>query len=182
MSNWYTVKVKYNKEYTDGTIKRVSEPYLVNALSFTDAEARIYKEVAEYTRGEFLVTSIAQTNFDDIFHFDDAEKWYKAKITSIAEDADNGKEKRINSNYLVSAHNVKEAYERLEDSLKGLMFTYEIPTIGLTPLVEIFPYEAPEQIEDAKPVTAQSISEEEDEFDENNSPRINVAYSFEEEE
>lgn len=179
MESWYTIKVKFTKEFNDGTLKRVTEPYLVSSMSFTDAEARIYKEVGEFTRGEFLVTSIAKTDFADIFHYDDAEKWYKAKVAYVSEDADSGKEKKINNNYLVSAHNVKEAYERIEESLKGLMVTYEIPNIALTQIVEIFPYEASEVIGEEQ-ISSSAIIEEEDEGGSNS--KINVAYNFEEEE
>lgn len=174
MNSWYTIKVKFTKEFTDGTLKRVTEPYLVNSLSFTEAEARIYKEVGEYVRGEFLVTSIAKTDFADIFHYDDADRWYKAKVSYVTEDADSGKEKKINNNYLVSAHNLKEAYERIEESLKGLMVTFEIPTIALTQIIEIFPYD-PSAVEDMGEVT----TEDSEDFD---SPNINVAYVADEEE
>lgn len=173
MNSWHTVKVKYTKEFQDGTLKRVTEPYLVNAISFTDAEARIYQEVGEYIRGEFLVTSIAKTDFADIFHYDDAETWYKCKVSYVSEDADSGKEKKVNNNFLVSAHNAKEAYERIEESLKGLMVTYEIPMIQLTPIIEIFPYE-PMEGEDYH-------DSENDEVTVPNSS-VNVAFSASEEE
>lgn len=172
MNSWYTVKVKFTKEYQDGTLKRVTEPYLVNSLSFTDAEARIYQEVGEFVRGEFLVTSISKTEFADIFHYDDADVWYKCKVSYITED-DNGKEKKVNNNFLVSAHNLKEAYERIEESLKGLMVSYEIPMISLTPIVEIFPYAANDIDEEAYAKSNASDEEEE----EINSPNINVAFN-----
>ena len=140
MTKWFIVKVKYTKEFTDGTLKRVTEPYLLNAMSFTEAEARIYKEVGESTRGEFMVTSISTVDFQDIFHYDDAETWYKAKVSYVTEDADSGKEKKINNDFLVTAHNVKEAYDRIEDSLKGLMATYETPVVSKTQIVEVFFY------------------------------------------
>ncbi|MCB9223904.1 MAG: DUF4494 domain-containing protein [Crocinitomicaceae bacterium] len=174
MNSWYTIKVKFTKEFTDGTLKRVTEPYLVNSMSFTEAEARIYREVGEYVRGEFLVTSIAKTDFADIFQYDDSDKYYKAKVSYVTEDADSGKEKRINNNYLVSAHNLKEAYERIEESLKGLMVTYEIPTIALTQIMDIFPYDPSAAVEmDHVP------AEEAEDFQ---SPNINVAYAADEEE
>lgn len=179
--NWHTVKVKYTKEHRDGTLKRLTEPYLVNASSFTDAEARIYKEVGEYVRGEFLVTSIVKTDFADIFFFDDAEVWYKAKVSYVTEDADSGKEKRINNNFLVTAHNVKEAYERLEESLKGLMATYSIPIISETQIQEVFTYQPPEEIDltAAGKAMSNALSQEDEEFV---SPNINVAYAADEEE
>lgn len=192
MNSWYTIKVKFIKEYTDGTLKRITEPYLVNSMSFTEAEARIYKEVGETIRGEFLVTSIAKTQYEDIFEYPDSETWYKAKVSYVTEDADTGKEKRFNNNYLVSAKNIKEAYERIEESLKGLMVSYEIPTISVTQIVEIFPYD-PESAENAvigeeavqKPAKSSKsakkvVKVEEDE--EINSPNINVAYSAGEDE
>ena len=68
MNSWFTVKVKYTKQLEDGTFKRVSEPYLVAAMTFTDAEARIYEELGSLIRGEFVVTGITRTDFHDIFH------------------------------------------------------------------------------------------------------------------
>ena len=158
MNTWHTVKVKYTKQFTDGTLKRVTEPYLVNSISFTDAEARIHQEVGEFVRGEFLVTGISKTDFQDIFHYDDAEVWYKMKVAYVSEDADSGKEKKINNNFLVSAHNIKEAYERIEESLKGLMVSYEITAAQVTSLLEIFPYVA---MEGEELVSEDSYKEEE---------------------
>lgn len=168
MNSWHTVKVKYTKQLQDGTLKRVTEPYLVNSISFTDAEARIHQEVGEFTRGEFLVTSISKTDFADIFHYDDADVWYKAKVSYITEDADGGKEKKVSNNFLISAHNVKEAYERIEESLKGLQVDFDIPAISITPILEIFPYVAMEGEE-----LTQSGSYEEEEAA---ASSINVAY------
>jgi hypothetical protein len=176
MNSWHTVKVKYTKQLQDGTLKRVTEPYLVNSISFTDAEARIHQEVGEFVRGEFMVTSISKTDFADIFHYDDAEVWYKCKVAYVSEDADNGKEKKINNNFLVSAHNVKEAYDRIEESLKGLMVSYEVSVIQVTPILEIFPYLA---IEDEELVGDDAYAEEEKE---ESSSSINVAYIAPEEE
>jgi len=168
MNSWHTVKVKYTKQLQDGTLKRVTEPYLVNSISFTDAEARIHQEVGEFTRGEFLVTSISKTDFADIFHYDDADVWYKAKVSYVTEDADGGKEKKVSNNFLISAHNVKEAYERIEESLRGLQVDFDIPSISITPILEIFPYVAMEGEE-----LTQSESYEEEEA---NASSINVAY------
>ena len=92
----------------------------------------------------------------------------------MSEDADSGKEKKINNNFLVSAHNIKEAYERIEESLKGLMVSYEISVIQLTPILEIFPYVA---IEGEELVADDAYNEEEE-----SSSSINVAYVAPEEE
>jgi len=140
MNTWHTVKVKYTKQLQDGTLKRVTEPYLVNSISFTDAEARIHQEVGEFTRGEFLVSGISKTNITDIFHYDDADVWFKGKVKYVTEDADGGKEKAVTNYFLVSAENVKQAYERLGESLKGMQVDFEIPAVSVTPILEIFPY------------------------------------------
>ena len=141
MNNWFTVKVKYTKQLDNGALKRVSEPYLLAAMTFTDAEARIYEEWGAVIRGEFAVTGIAKTEIHDIFAYDDADVWYKAKVKYENFDADSEKAKKVAQNFLVSAHSVKEAYERLQESLQGLMVDFEIPSIIVSPIVEIFPYQ-----------------------------------------
>ena len=120
MNSWFTVKVKYTKQLENGTFKRVSEPYLLAAMTFTDAEARIYEELGSSIRGEFQVTGIARTDLHDIFQYDDAEQWFKCKVTYDRIDEDGEKAKTISQNFLVSAAHVKEAYERIEERLNAL--------------------------------------------------------------
>lgn len=143
MNSWFTVKVKYTKQLEDGTFKRVSEPYLVAAMTFTDAEARIYEELGSLIRGEFIVTGISRTDFHDIFHYEDADIWYKCKITYEA-GGDGGEEgakaKKVSQNFLVTAHSVKDAFERLKESLGGMMIDYVIPSIIISPIVDVFPF------------------------------------------
>jgi hypothetical protein len=141
MNNWFTVKVKYTKQLENGALKRVSEPYLLAAMTFTDAEARIYEELGAVIRGEFAVTGIARTEIHDIFAYDDADVWFKAKVKYENFDADSEKAKKVSQNFLVSAHSVKQAYERLQESLSGLMVDFEIPSIMVSPIVEIFPFQ-----------------------------------------
>ena len=140
MNSWFTVKVKYTKQLENGTFKRVSEPYLLAAMTFTDAEARIYEELGSSIRGEFQVTGIARTDLHDIFQYDDAEQWFKCKVTYDRIDEDGEKAKTISQNFLVSAAHVKEAYERIEESLATLMIDFNVVSIRASPIVEIFPY------------------------------------------
>jgi hypothetical protein len=141
MNNWFTVKVKYTKQLENGTFKRVSEPYLLAAMTFTDAEARIYEELGSVIRGEFDVVGISRTEIHDIFAYEDAYTWYKAKISYEREDGEgeDAKKKKISQNFLVSAHSVKDAYERIRESLATLMIDYQIPAIIVSPIVDIFP-------------------------------------------
>lgn len=121
MNSWFTVKVKYTKQLDNGALKRVSEPYLVAAMTFTDAEARIYEELGTIIRGEFHVVGITRTELHDIFAYDDADIWYKVKVKYETADADSEKTRKVTQNFLVSAGSVKEAYERIKESLSTLM-------------------------------------------------------------
>lgn len=141
MNTWYTIKVKYTKQLEDGRLKRVTEPYLVDAVSFTDAEARIYETVGSTVQGEFQVTGISKTDVADIFAYDDCDEWYKCKVTYIAAADDSGKEKKITNYFYVNAMNVNQAYERIHEGLKEMMVTFEIPAITLSPIVEVIPYD-----------------------------------------
>ena len=141
MNNWFTVKVKYTKQLENGSFKRVTEPYLLAAMTFTDAEARIYEELGQIIRGEFNVVGITRTEIHDIFLYDDADVWYKVKLTYDSADADGEKAKKVTQNFLVSAHSVKEAYERIKESLATLLVDFVIPMITISPIVEIFPYQ-----------------------------------------
>ncbi len=136
--NWYQVSVKYTKEFQDGTLKRVTEPYIVNAISFTDAEALIYQEVGEFIRGEFIVEAIAKQEIADIFKYDDSDVWNKVKISYMMEDENSGKEKKTNQVFLVSAPTVKEADARIIESLAGgFLHNYEVSKVEKTKIVDI---------------------------------------------
>ena len=168
MNTWFTVKVKYTKQLDDGTFKRVSEPYLLAAMTFTDAEARIYEELGSIIRGEFTVTNIARTEYHDIFYYEDADLWYKCKITyqsegdglEIESDLNPKKVKKVSQNFLVTATSVKEAFERIQESLSTLMVDYQIPSIILTPIVDIFPFNEELDVElERKPAKEKTVTE-----------------------
>lgn len=140
MNSWFTVKVKYTKQLDDGTFKRVSEPYLLAAMTFTDAEARIYEELGALIRGEFLVTGMSRTDIHDIFHYEDSDVWYLSKIVFETGDLDNPKPRKVTNKFLVTAHSVKEATERIRESMGGLLIDFEITNTGVSPIVDVFPF------------------------------------------
>ncbi len=167
MNSWFTIKVKYTKQLEDGRLKRVTEPYLVDAISFTDAEARIYEEVGTNIKGEFLITGISKTDYADIFYYEDADDWYKCKLTYVSVDADSGKEKKVSNNFLVTASSVKEAYERIKESLSDMTVTFEVPSIMLSPIVEVLPYNPDLDVEISRRPMEETDAghEEEDSFE-----------------
>jgi hypothetical protein len=140
MNNWFTVKVKYTKQLENGTFKRVTEPYLLASMTFTDAEARIYEELGSIIRGEFQVIGIARTEIHDIFHHEDSDEWFKIKISFKSDGEEGSKGKKVSQSFLISAFSVNDACERLKGCLKGLMLEYTMTSAVVSPIVEIFPY------------------------------------------
>ncbi|WP_373523247.1 DUF4494 domain-containing protein [Aquiflexum sp.] len=141
MRIWFLCKVKYAKENEQGLLKNVSEQYLVDAVSFTEAEARIYDMLGSVIRGDFQVTNISKSNFVDVFFFEDIDIWHKCKISYIVADADSGKEKKVTQFMLVTAHDVKEAYDRIHESLSNMLVSFRVPEVTESPIIEVFPYE-----------------------------------------
>jgi hypothetical protein len=139
MINWFTVKLKYTKQLDNGTLKRVTEPYLIAAMTFTDAEARIYEEMGNAIRGEFMVSGISRTDIHDIFSVDGSNLWYKCKVTYESADDDGGKAKKITQYFLTEGTNVKDACENLNENLSELMVDYKVVSVAESPIIEIFP-------------------------------------------
>jgi hypothetical protein len=137
MNNFFTVKLKYTKQLDNGSLKRVTEPYLIGAHSFTDAESRVYEELGDLIKGEFQVTAISKTEVQDIFCYDDCDTWYKTKVKYETNDSE--KSKKVTQSFLVSADSVAQAHERIKENLSGLMVDFEIPSISKTAIVDIFP-------------------------------------------
>ena len=140
MINWFSIKVKYTKELDNGSYKRVSEVYLVQAISFTDAEARIFDELGMIIKGEFIVLEIKRYEVHDLFAFDDSNQWYLLKIVYESHDLDDDKSKRITQKFLVTAESAKDAYDRLKSELSSFLVDFQIPSVSLSNIVEIFPY------------------------------------------
>ena len=140
MRSWFTCKVRYQKEDGQGKLTKVTEPYLLDAMTFTEAETRIYEEMEHTIRGEFIVTSITKNKIAEIFNYDDADTWYMAKVSYIDVDEESGKEKKVTQQMLVAASSLKEAIERLEENLSTMLVPTKIIAMAETPLIEIFPY------------------------------------------
>lgn len=86
MSFWIETKIRYNKVMEDGALKSVTETNIVNALSFTEAEARIIEEVKPYISSEFTVSAVKKTNISEIFYDERGDRWYKVKVLFITLD------------------------------------------------------------------------------------------------
>lgn len=141
MQTWFNCKVKYVKVDDTGKEKKVTEPYLIDAVSFSEAETRIHKILEPYISGGLEITTLSKANIQEVFDFDDDGVWYKVKITYLDVDPDTEKKKKITNYILVRAADVKNAYERVEDNL-NLLVPYDMPSIQETPILDVFPYES----------------------------------------
>ncbi|MCM4166018.1 MULTISPECIES: DUF4494 domain-containing protein [unclassified Arenibacter] len=137
---WYECKVKYRKTHETGEQKVTTESYLLDAISYTEAEARINEEMAAYTSEEFLITNIKVANLSEVHPFENSDRWFKSKVALIAFDENSGKERKTNTYLLVQANDVKEAYDHTIEAMKGTMGDYTIPVISESLIIDVFPY------------------------------------------
>ena len=142
MHNWFETKIKYEKTAEEGKIVKVSETYLVDALSFTETEARIIKEMTPFISGEFTVATIRRARINEIFFDENGEKWYKAKLYFIALDEEKGIEKKTATTMLVQANDTKEANEGIVKGMKGSMANYEIASVTETQIIDVYLFDA----------------------------------------
>ena len=144
MHTWFETKIRYEKTMENGMNKKVTEPYLVDALSHTEAEARIIEEQKPYIQGEFEVTAVRKTNYSEIFFSDDpaADRWYKVKLGFITLDEKSGSEKKTYTNVLVQSPDLRQAVKDLDAGMKGSMADYIIVSVAETAIMDVYPYEA----------------------------------------
>ena len=142
MHNWFTCKVSYEKTMENGMLKKVTEPYLVDALSFTEAEAQIIEEIRPFISGEFAITGINRAHYAEVFFDYNGERWFKVRVHFLTIDEKSGMEKRTLAKMLVQASNLEKALENFKQGMKGTMTDYVIIEVSETPLIDVFPYEA----------------------------------------
>lgn len=139
MSQWFETKVKYDKTMLDtGAIKSVTEPYLVDALSFTEAEAHITKEMEPFVSGDLTVTAVRKVRFEDVLYHEGGDRWYKVKINMITIDEKTGAEKRSASFSLVQASEFKLALDYFLEAMKSVLFDFEIVNITEMAYIDVF--------------------------------------------
>ncbi len=150
MNSWFECKVKVEKQIEGGVTKAVTEPYLVDALNFTEAEARIIKEITPFCSGNLTVADIKRVKYSELFmaESEDADKWFKVKCNFITLDEKTQTEKKTASLMLVQASDLRDAVRRFDEGMKGSMIDYEIALIQETPLLDVYPYQTPDAKDD----------------------------------
>lgn len=142
-ANWFICKIRYEKLTEDGLQKKVTEQYVVDALSFTEAEARIMEQMAIYISGEFEVVEIDRCAFKEVFFSDEeiADKWYKAKVYFITIDEKTEKEKRTAVYYLVQGSSLENARKNIDEVMGGTMIDYVISGVNETKIMDVFEWQ-----------------------------------------
>ncbi|EJU16481.1 hypothetical protein HMPREF1323_0179 [Porphyromonas sp. oral taxon 279 str. F0450] len=148
MNYWFECKVSYERQADSMGMKKVSESYLVDALSFTEAEKRIIKEVRPFVSvGELEVVNIRRARIAELFLNDEAEddRYFRAKVNFITVDEKSGSEKKTSATMIVKSDSLPNAVTELKAQLDSQMASYEIAAVTDTQILDVFQYEAPER-------------------------------------
>lgn len=147
MQTWFECKVKYLKVSESGSELTVTENFLLDAVSYTDAETRIIRQMQQMVKGgEFSIVDIKKSRIAEVFPFESGEWWFKATINLVTIDEDAGKEKKIRAYYLIMADDINEALSRLEESLSYIVIPYVTTAISVSTIADVFPYEPAESL------------------------------------
>ncbi len=165
-AEWFETKIRYEKTMEDGAQKKVTESYVVDALSFTEAEEEIISEMSSYISGEFIVTDIKKTPYKEIFFSDNPrdDKWYKVKLQFIILDEKSGKEKLSAVNYLVQSNTFQNAIKNVEEVMNTGMQDWKIASAAETTLLDVFEHDGTKHVnkpvEDDRPEYEDAMAQE----------------------
>ena len=139
---WFEAKIRYEKMMEDGILKKVTETYVIDALSFGEAEKRILEEMTSYVSGGVEVCALKIAPYKEIFFADSNmdDKWYVAKLAFITIDEKTDKEKKTRVCYLVNAGNINAAVKNIEEQMAGTMIDYDTFNVSETQILDVFEY------------------------------------------
>lgn len=132
----FEVKARYEKTLENGEQKKVTEPYIVSAMSCTEAEAKVIEELKAYVGGELEVNAVKAAGYDEVFSDFDGETFYKVKIWMYMINEVNGFQKKTPCTYLVKAEDFKTAYDNFMTAMEGTMADYAVASISETNIVD----------------------------------------------
>lgn len=156
-AEWFETKIRYEKVMDDGLQKKITEQYVVDALSFTEAENTIIEEMSSFISGEFLITDIKKTAYKEVFFSDNPrdDRWYKVKVQFIIIDEKTGKEKLSAITYLVQSNTLQNAVQNIEEVMNTGMQDWKLASIAETTLIDVYEHDGTKHVdkpvEDARP-------------------------------
>ena len=145
--NWFNCVVKSQKPAEDGSTSKETEQYLVDAVSYTEAETRINHIVSQMGASTFMVDKITKTNYVEVVNMDDSDKWFRTKVSLVAYDEETEKEKQTHQYFLVAGEDIEDVYTKTKQIMRGSIAGYVIPSISYTKILDVFPYLEEERIE-----------------------------------
>lgn len=150
MLTLFESKIRYEKmDQISGKEKMVTETFLFDAMTYTEAEERIHRQMPEYISGEFLIVSIRKAKYAEILPSEDGDRWYKSKVSFITIDEKAGKEKKVSQTVLVLASGIKDAFDKIVEGMNGTTEDFEINMISESPIMEYFPlFDKDEELKD----------------------------------
>ncbi len=142
-ANWFECSVRYDRQAEDGETKKVTELYVVDALSFGEAEETITREMSSYVSGEFEVKNITPAVYGEVFFSEDTndDRWYKTRLNYITIDEKTEKEKRTSVTYLVQAADFSAAVKHVEAFMGTTMITYVIANVSETKIMDVYEHQ-----------------------------------------
>jgi len=148
MHNWFETVVKFQKTCEDGQIRTVSEKYLVDALTFTEAESRILDETKPFVSGDIGVARVNRSHIAELFYNPSGDRWYRAKVMFVTLDEEKAVEKKTAVAMMVQSSNLKEALELLIEKLSTTLSDWEVASIAETAIMDVYPYNGTEDKND----------------------------------
>lgn len=141
MNNWFKTSVTYEKVLENGMQKKVTEPYLIDALSFSEAEARITEEIRPYISGDFTIADIKREKYSEVFFNEQGDRYFFAKVEFVTLDEKSGNEKKTAVKMLVQASDIQEAKDVLTEGMKGTLADWQLVKLEETKIMDVFVFE-----------------------------------------
>lgn len=138
MAQWIETKLRYDKIDEQGRQRKITESYLVDALSFTEAEARIIEEMKPFISGEFTVSAVKKANIAEIVDDGTGDRWYKVRAMFISVNEKSGAEKKAPHDFIVRAFSLEDTIVNFKSEVH-LLIDYELASVNETQLIDVFP-------------------------------------------
>lgn len=162
MLTLFECKIRYVRpDEHSGKEKRVTDTYLFDALTYTEAEERIYKEMPQVISGEFVVASIRKTKYAEVLPSDDGDRWFKVKVSFLMCDESSGREKKVSQMILVLASDIKDAVDKTIEGMGGMTDDFEVNMVMETPIMDFFPFFDKDSVPEDKEISRRPATAEE---------------------
>ena len=142
-SDWFEVKLRYDKVHENGCEKKVIESYVVEAFSFGEAEKRAMEFLGSYVSGEIQVVNINPMKFHEVFfnEQESCDRYYKAILQFITIDEKTEREKHTQVYYLVQASSFDNCKDTIRTIMDRTMIDYQIASVSETKVIDVIEHE-----------------------------------------